>query len=468
MKIKTVLPHSKFHLTRYHLLFLFTLSFIGIFLSVFSYTKLRDLEQTKFSTEFKREAENRIFALQRNINDKIDKILSLKALFDASEQVEKVEFQTFTKSLLQYTTGIQALEWIPHVPDAERWLYEELARQNGFSDFQITEREEQGLMVRAGKRDEYFPVYYLEPLEGNEMALGFDLASNPLRREALKSSGDTSEMKATAKIALVQETRTQTAFLVFHPLYNKEISADSVESRRKNLKGFVLGVFRVEDLVEDTLSVINPGGVDLYLYDENELNPGKRFLYSHASRNRSETSLQIKNEAAIKQGYYYSMPVRVADRTWQVYAVPTPGFLAEYKDWESWGVPGIILIFIMFCVGSLFFILDRAEEGRRHAQALAQTINKLEFEIVERNRVEKALLKEKENLNEALAEIKTLRGIIPICSYCKKIRDDKGLWKQLEAYLHSHSEAEFTHGACPECFNKQMEGIEQIKKDTEH
>ncbi len=55
-------------------------------------------------------------------------------------------------------------------------------------------------------------------------------------------------------------------------------------------------------------------------------------------------------------------------------------------------------------------------------------------------------------LRNALAEIKTLRGIIPICSYCKKIRSEEGLWNQLETYIHNHSEAQFSHGICPECY----------------
>lgn len=59
-------------------------------------------------------------------------------------------------------------------------------------------------------------------------------------------------------------------------------------------------------------------------------------------------------------------------------------------------------------------------------------------------------------LNKSLEEVKTLRGIIPICSYCKKIRDDEGIWNQLESYLRSHSDAEFSHGACPECYKKQI------------
>ena len=57
-------------------------------------------------------------------------------------------------------------------------------------------------------------------------------------------------------------------------------------------------------------------------------------------------------------------------------------------------------------------------------------------------------------LQEALAEVKALSGLLPICSSCKKIRDDKGYWKQLEGYIQEHSDAEFTHGICPECVEK--------------
>jgi PAS domain S-box-containing protein len=56
-----------------------------------------------------------------------------------------------------------------------------------------------------------------------------------------------------------------------------------------------------------------------------------------------------------------------------------------------------------------------------------------------------------DELKEALASVKTLRGLIPICASCKKIRDDKGYWSQVEVYVRDHSHAEFSHGICPEC-----------------
>jgi CheY-like chemotaxis protein len=64
------------------------------------------------------------------------------------------------------------------------------------------------------------------------------------------------------------------------------------------------------------------------------------------------------------------------------------------------------------------------------------------------------LTERNEELQKALAKIKTLSGLLPICASCKKIRDDQGYWTQLEYYISEHSEAEFTHGCCPECMKK--------------
>ncbi len=62
-------------------------------------------------------------------------------------------------------------------------------------------------------------------------------------------------------------------------------------------------------------------------------------------------------------------------------------------------------------------------------------------------------------LEQTLKEIRTLRGFLPICSNCKKIRDDKGYWTQIETYISSHSDAEFSHGLCPECADKLYPGL---------
>jgi PAS domain S-box-containing protein len=62
-------------------------------------------------------------------------------------------------------------------------------------------------------------------------------------------------------------------------------------------------------------------------------------------------------------------------------------------------------------------------------------------------------------LQAALADVRTLRGLVPICAWCKRIRNDEGYWEQLELYLKNHSEADFTHGMCPQCAKEQTEAL---------
>ena len=75
-------------------------------------------------------------------------------------------------------------------------------------------------------------------------------------------------------------------------------------------------------------------------------------------------------------------------------------------------------------------------------------------ELNKRRQLEKEREKIITDLKEALIQVKTLGGMLPMCASCKKIRDDKGYWTQVEAYIQDHSEAQFSHGICPECAKK--------------
>jgi PAS domain S-box-containing protein len=82
------------------------------------------------------------------------------------------------------------------------------------------------------------------------------------------------------------------------------------------------------------------------------------------------------------------------------------------------------------------------------------------IDITKSKQAEETLKEEHRRLQQALDEVRTLRGIMPICAYCKKIRDDDGYWNQVEKYVSDHTEATFSHGICPACFEKEMKGIE--------
>ncbi|MGD8563607.1 MAG: hypothetical protein PVG03_13765, partial [Desulfarculaceae bacterium] len=81
--------------------------------------------------------------------------------------------------------------------------------------------------------------------------------------------------------------------------------------------------------------------------------------------------------------------------------------------------------------------------------------------------MEHMLNQKNQALTKALKKIKTLSGLLPICSSCKKIRDDKGYWNQVEDYVAEHTEASFSHSICPECMERLYPQIAaRLKKDT--
>jgi two-component system, sensor histidine kinase and response regulator len=105
---------------------------------------------------------------------------------------------------------------------------------------------------------------------------------------------------------------------------------------------------------------------------------------------------------------------------------------------------------------------EQAVELSRHAERLEQTVQARTRELADSNReLAKANLAKDDvikvrdqalaDLQKAFAEIKTLTGLLPLCAWCKKVRDDQGYWSQIEVYIRNHSRAEVTHGICPEC-----------------
>jgi hypothetical protein len=97
----------------------------------------------------------------------------------------------------------------------------------------------------------------------------------------------------------------------------------------------------------------------------------------------------------------------------------------------------------------------RAEKMEQESrEKLIKTYKELQAEIVERKLAETAREQTISELKDALARVQQLSGLLPICASCKKIRDDKGYWNQLESYFRTHSSVEFTHSICPSCMKE--------------
>ena len=161
--------------------------------------------------------------------------------------------------------------------------------------------------------------------------------------------------------------------------------------------------------------------------------------------------------------------------------IPMAEAYAE-ADRFTWGLSGL-LIFVLFAMYLAQLLLNRAliltplqiirEKARLIAKDDAHLGEKIElttsreFHDVadafntmsenlrhQRDHLEERVRDRTRELTEALANVKTLKGLLPICASCKKIRDDQGYWTQIESYIYKHSDAEFSHGICPDCAKK--------------
>lgn len=98
---------------------------------------------------------------------------------------------------------------------------------------------------------------------------------------------------------------------------------------------------------------------------------------------------------------------------------------------------------------------SRAHLNRIQREEAFKALRKSQQQLVKKNT---ELAKVNQDLDKALTEVKQLHGLLPICSRCKKIRDDRGEWSEIEAYIEKRSHASFTHGICPECMERLFPG----------
>lgn len=299
----------------------------GTILSALLFTTLHSLEIKNAQASFNGSARERLDALETAISQTVNNLIALGALFDAAPGVSRQDFDRFTSPLLARNPAIQALEWIPRVPQNSRAKYEADARCAGFPLFTFTERTRDGRMIKAATSAEYFPVFYVAPFRSNEKALGFDLASDPVRRSALLSSADSAELVATSRIRLVQEISGQYGFLVYRPVYRGGITPLRAPERREKLLGFALAVFRIADIVENTgVPPTSSSGMHLAIFDR-AAKPGERLLYPKGSA--------LDGIQNLPAGFLATREISVGGRTWELAAYPEGGAF-QPVHWTSW------------------------------------------------------------------------------------------------------------------------------------
>lgn len=270
-----------------------------------------------FYNAFRVSVIERSTAISDSIKIQIDRLQGVGRYLESREAVSRGEFRDYVEPLLS-DAPIQAIVWAPRISKEERPLHEEGARQDGIAGYGIREMSAEGLMISATERSEYYPAFYVFPKDDNSRALGFDLASEPVRRNSLSKALDEGVAVATSPLPIIINNGEMTGVLVFIPVYRKGSASGTADERRANIKGFVVGVYRIEEFLRLCLEKTPIRGLPTRIQDL--IAPPKfRMLYDHKARSGTTEWDHVLLKSVV--------PLCFADREWTMTTYPNEFFI---------------------------------------------------------------------------------------------------------------------------------------------
>lgn len=236
----------------------------GLILAVVSWGIVRDRAKNAWFDELEQEVLEDTLILTGELEVVKRELGGIVSLYNSSEYVSRQEFGVYVQPLLGNHPFIQAFEWVPRIDHSEKEGFEGITRSMGYAEFHVFTSS-----GPAEAKQEYLPVHYSEPLIGNEMTLGFDLSSYPQLLRLANTARDTGRAVAASRFGLVPNAHSKSDLIILAPFYSER--AERTEERREHLKGFVLGIYRVRDMIDQMVSPYIPKGMNLTVYEEGEL-----------------------------------------------------------------------------------------------------------------------------------------------------------------------------------------------------
>ena len=331
----------------------------GCALSFMAFVQIRQNEHQRVAAEFARRVDQQTSLLHEKMNVYEEMFLALRNFQIYAEPVDREEFRGMAGDYLVRHPEIRALHWAPYVSAAQRAVVESAVRANGFPNFEFSERAADGGLARAAVRADYVPSIFVEPMNGNESALGFDLASDPLRLALLNQARDSGEIVATGRIRMDPQPG-EDRLLVVVPVYHHNPAPATVALRRQILAGFVIGIFHIQPMVETALARVPTTGLDLLLLDNSAPAAG-RVLHYHASLGAGSWTGSPPDEAVLRKGLHRETQMQVGNRKWSFLFRPAPEWLAAQTTLNSYGALISGLSFSLLLSAYLLAAARRAE-----------------------------------------------------------------------------------------------------------
>lgn len=330
--------------------FVLTISLIAtFFITYFFYSSAKTIDSVRFSNQtnkIKTEVENRLETY-------VALLRAGRGYMNASENVTKEEFRDFVENinLRKFYPGVLAIGYSKVIKPDEKEAFVKKMQNEVISDFSIKPDT---------PRNEYQAIIYIEPLEQrNQVAIGFDMSSEPTRKLALDTARDTGAFATSGKVFLVQENdkAQQAGFLIYVPVYRSKNIPESVEAKRAQIDGFIYSPFRAGEFVSD---VIERGNIDEIVFEiyDNELNENNLLAVGNKNLVIPQFPLTSQNELVF------------GNRKWVITYTSTDKFNAQSLVWWT-----PIICFLGLVISVILFFLSLSQS--RINQNLINTANEL-------------------------------------------------------------------------------------------
>jgi PAS domain S-box-containing protein len=344
---------------------------LGSILSITGFVTVRHLEQQEIYFEMTRSAPKQIGLLQNTFQNMVEMLHTLANCYATNPNLNRQQFNTIITPILLRHPYIIALIWAPRVPHDQRHQYESRADD---PQFRFTEQTSQAEIVTAPPRKEYFPIYYAASLKSIERIAGLDLQSNYDYLSTLIKAKENGTMQATSRVKWLSDKATEpNTILIFYPIYQKQITINTGAQSQRYLRGFLVSVIRLKDLVQQTLEksrYLSP--VNLQIEDKSAP-PNDRLLYADGGIETTRHSYQEQFE--------------FAGRIWSITAFPRQiNYPVITQNWLSFSIfiSGLAITLVL----SYYFYTT------------TQQTEQLQIEITQRRRAESALQQAEDSLIE--------------------------------------------------------------------
>ncbi len=375
---------------------------LGICFTILVYYYFSKLTYEQDQSRF----ENSVQEIQDNIRLRVHTSVALlragTGLFAASDSVEMGEFDSFVQQieLQKNYPGIYGIGFSRRLTREELPALVAEMRRSGFPDFRITPDY---------ARNEYHAIVFLQPqTDRNRLAMGYDMFTEAVRREAMERARDTGAPAAAGRVTLIQEKADpgngQPGFLIYAPVYRKNAPISTQAERRNALFGFVYSPYRVHEFL-DTVSAEKHLDVSFEVYDGTEVKP-ENLLHSTTDPHSTYTPR-----------FQTTRVEDVAGRSWTIAFATKPSFEAG-----SSGSLGKYTLIIGALLSLLFFAVSRGQvyarmSAERAAAELKESESTVRKTLAEREQAEDALRKadqrallEYENLLERISALAQALG----------------------------------------------------------